>query len=142
MPKTPSGAPTLAPHPSTPLHIFPSTPRAAGQARTYAREVAAKSMPGITGEQLAQVELLVSELVTNACRYGTEPGDLIAVGVTTSATGAQVQVHDPARRRPRHKPPNVNRQRGRGLLIIEAIASNWGVTDRPLGKIVWAELAW
>ncbi|MEN2420966.1 ATP-binding protein [Streptomyces rimosus] len=125
-----------------PPRTFPGTARSVGQARTYARQIVERSVPGITEEQLAQVALLVSELVTNACRYGAEPGDLVAVGVTASPTGARIQVHDPARRRPRRKRPAPDSQRGRGLLIIEAVATAWGVADRPLGKIVWAELAW
>ncbi|WP_078897957.1 ATP-binding protein [Streptomyces rimosus] len=131
------GASALAPP-----RKFPGTARSVRQARAYARRVAQQSVPGIAEEHLAQVELLVSELVTNACRYGTEPGDLIAVAVTASPAGAQIQVHDPARRRPRRRPPNPDRQRGRGLLIVEAVASSWGVAERPLGKVVWAVLAW
>lgn len=121
---------------------FSGTARSVGRARTYARHIVEHSVPGISEEHVALVELLVSELVTNACRYGTEPGDSVAVAISASTGGAQIQVHDATRRRPHLKPHNPARQRGRGLLIVEAVASNWGVADRPLGKIVWAELAW
>ncbi|MFH8407963.1 ATP-binding protein [Streptomyces sp. NPDC018019] len=64
-----------------PPRTWPSTSRTAGQARAYARKIVEQATPGITEERLADVELIVSELVINACRYGAEPGDLAAVAV-------------------------------------------------------------
>ncbi len=64
------------------------------------------------------------------------------MAVTASLSGVRIEVHDPVRRRPRHKPRNPARRRGRGLLVVGALANSWGVADRPLGKIVWAEPAW
>ncbi len=29
---------------------------------------------------------------------------------------------------------------GRGLLVVEALADAWGVTERNVGKVVWADL--
>ncbi|MEU7160207.1 ATP-binding protein [Streptomyces chrestomyceticus] len=142
MPMMSCGAPAQETSPPASHPTFPGTSRAAAHARTYARQIVERSVPGIAEGPVRDVELVVSELVTNAIRYGTEPGDRITVAVIASLSGVRIEVHDPVRRRPRHKPHKPARQRGRGLLVVGALANSWGVADRPLGKIVWAELAW
>ncbi|WP_238783249.1 ATP-binding protein [Streptomyces monomycini] len=125
-----------------PQRRFPGTAGSVGRARAYARQVVEQSVPGIAEGQVALVEFLVSELVTDACRHGAEPGGSVAVTMCAFTGGVQIQVHAAPRRRPRHKPRKPARQRGRGLLIVGALADSWGVADRPLGKIGWAEPAW
>ncbi|WP_030666668.1 ATP-binding protein [Streptomyces rimosus] len=121
---------------------FAGDAKAPGRARKHAREVIEAAVPDITGDRLAIAQLVVSELVTNAYRYGTEPGDRIAVTVDAAPEGARIEVHDPARRRPKLRAPGRGRERGRGLYVVQAIADRWGVDDRPFGKVVWVEPAW
>ncbi|WP_184734190.1 ATP-binding protein [Streptomyces netropsis] len=121
---------------------FPSAPESVGAARGYALEIIERDAPGIAPAHVADVQLVVSELVTNSFRYGTEPGDRVALTISASANRVRVEVHDPTRRRPRFKPESEERQRGRGMFIVEHLAEIWGVDDRPLGKTVWAELTW
>jgi two-component sensor histidine kinase len=91
-------------------------------------------------DQLYILLTLVSELTTNAYRYGSEPGDDMLVRVLPLLTGVRVEVHDTSRKRPHMRTESDERARGRGMHIVEALASRWGVDDRPFGKVVWAEV--
>jgi anti-sigma regulatory factor (Ser/Thr protein kinase) len=87
------------------------------------------------------VVLATSELVTNAVRYGTEPGDSFRVMLDADGTRTRVEVHDPVRRHPHRRAESTERTRGRGLLILDALCPGaWGVEDAPMGKAVWAEV--
>ncbi|MEV4739779.1 ATP-binding protein [Streptomyces sp. NPDC049555] len=89
---------------------------------------------------IADVVLVVSELVTNSIRYGTEPGDSLLVVVVTDEHQTRIEVHDTVRRAPRLRPESDERRRGRGLYLVDALAAAWGTDERPKGKIVWAEV--
>ncbi|MET9927622.1 MULTISPECIES: ATP-binding protein [unclassified Streptomyces] len=82
------------------------------------------------------------ELVTNAVRYGTEPGDSFKVSVAAAPGRCRVEVHDTRRRTPRLRPVSDQRVRGRRLHLVEALASRWGVAERPFGKIVRVVVTW
>jgi len=125
-----------------PQLMLAADPESVGAARAYAREFVSFYVPDSPAESTDDVTLVVSELVTNAVRYGTEPGDSVLVVLDAVPGRARVEVHDTARRRPQQRPESDERGRGRGLFILEALAATWGVDDRPFGKIVWAELEW
>jgi anti-sigma regulatory factor (Ser/Thr protein kinase) len=108
--------------------------------RAYVRDVLGHDEPALDPERLDDVLLVVSELVTNAVRYGTEPGDSLAVVVLTTAERVRVEVRDPVRRHPQMRNESGERARGRGLHIVDALAVRWDVDDRPMGKAVWAEM--
>lgn len=130
----PSGPPAQA--------MFPTGPEAAHQARAYVRELLTHDdVWKVSDDRLDDVLLIVSELVTNAYRYGTEPGDSLLVTVLTTTETVRVEVDDPRRRRPFLRNESGERARGRGLHIVDALASRWDVDDRPFGKKVWAEVA-
>ncbi|MEH0470896.1 ATP-binding protein [Streptomyces sp. B21-097] len=116
-------------------------PQAPSRARTYARRVLTEVAPPLGAEQVDDVCLIVSELVTNAYRYGSEPGDLVLVAVEAGPNQVRVEVHDPRRRPPQVRTESDERARGRGLHIVEALSLRWGVDSRPFGKIVWVEVA-
>ncbi|MEH0556027.1 ATP-binding protein [Streptomyces sp. B21-101] len=111
------------------------------RARTYARRVLAEVVPPLGPERVDEVCLIVSELVTNAYRYGSEPDDAVLVAVEAGPNGVRVEVHDPRRRPPHVRNESDERARGRGLHIVEALSRRWGVDPRPFGKIVWVEVA-
>ena len=119
---------------------FPSGPEAPAAARRFVGTLLARTPPVLTADCLDEVRLIVSELVTNAIRYGTEPGDPVLVIVTTAAETVRVEVQDRLHLRPCVKPFAEQRDHGRGLFIVRALAVRWGVVDRPLGKGVWAEV--
>ncbi len=121
--------------------VIPSSPEAPAAARRFVSEVLAQHTPNLTESTVDDVRLITSEMVTNAYRYGTEPGDSVLVVIVPAIERVRVEVHDPRRKRPEYKPESVTRARGRGLFILDALAKRWGVDDRPFGKIVWAEVA-
>jgi anti-sigma regulatory factor (Ser/Thr protein kinase) len=82
--------------------------------------------------------LLVSELVTNALRYGEQPMRLVA---RCADGGVRVEVHDGRPGEPprvRHPLPEATG--GRGMLLVEALAARWGWSEFGGSKQVWFEL--
>ncbi|MFE3117571.1 ATP-binding protein [Streptomyces niveus] len=109
-------------------------------ARAFTREVIDAADAAIDRSALDDVLLCVSELATNAVRHGVPAGGALLVKVGADEHRVRVECHDANRRRPRLRPPADDDQTGRGLLLVEAIASRWGTDERPFGKYVWFEL--
>ncbi|MEF3118741.1 ATP-binding protein [Streptomyces chrestomyceticus] len=131
---------TAAIAPSAVLTL-PGDLQSARLARQFVREYIACHVPGASADHVDRVTLVVSELVTNSIRYGTEPGDSLRLALHADGDRMRVEVHDPVRRRPRARPASGVRTRGRGLLVLDALCpGTWGVDDIPFGKSVWAEL--
>ncbi|MER7397556.1 ATP-binding protein [Streptomyces sp. NPDC000151] len=87
--------------------------------------------------------LCVSELATNAVRHGVPPGRGFLLRLYRSGEGGpvRIEVHDSGPGRPRvADPAEAGAERGRGLLLVEAVADKWGVAERDPGKIAWCEL--
>ncbi|MFJ2215097.1 ATP-binding protein [Streptomyces sp. NPDC101062] len=124
-----------------PQLLLVGAPESVRAARAYVREFVAFHVPDTGERHVDDLQLVVSELVTNAVRYGTEPGDSVLVVLVVTDACVRVEVRDPVRRRPRFRAASQERDRGRGLIIVEALAECWGVADRPFGKAVWAEVA-
>ena len=106
------------------------------------------------GELAEAVELLVSELVTNAVRASAEhasgqhdgvAGTVPVVRFWLAADGPRVliQVRDGCDTRPRRQQPEVAAESGRGLLLVEALSEQWGcyVPAGWPGKVTWALVA-
>ncbi|UWE07686.1 ATP-binding protein [Actinacidiphila bryophytorum] len=91
----------------------------------------------LSEEQVAEVELLSSEVITNAIRHTQAP---CSVAVRWTGVRVRVEVTDvsPARPQRRHDSPEA--EDGRGLLLVETLATAWGSTPDPAGKTVWFEL--
>lgn len=137
--------PTIAEQPTRPgtrtqvkLETGPNAPAAA---RRHVRQTLTGHPSRPAPSLIDDVETLASELTTNGFRYGTEPGDSLLVDLLVSAELVRVEVHDTVRRHPQYRPESDERGRGRGLFILDALATRWGVYDRPFGKVVWAEVA-
>jgi anti-sigma regulatory factor (Ser/Thr protein kinase) len=79
--------------------------------------------------------MIVSELVTNAVRYGTPPLRLQLIKDCTLTC----EVHDGNPLAPRMRHAKTIDEGGRGLFIITQLARNWGVRFSLDGKTVWAE---
>ncbi|MFD3911184.1 ATP-binding protein [Streptomyces sp. NPDC058603] len=124
-----------------PQLVLDAVEQSVGHARTFAREYVTFTMGDTAEDHLDDVLLVVSEIVTNAVRYGTEPGDSLRIVLDTAPGRVLVEVHDTRRRPPHFKPESEERQRGRGMFIVDALAE-WGVRDRPFGKVVWAAIKW
>ena len=83
-------------------------------------------------------ELLISELVTNAVVHA---GTDVQIVIEASDGTVHVEVIDLNRRPPVARlTPYDDLQTGRGLTLLESVASDWGVNALERGKSVWFEL--
>lgn len=91
------------------------------------------------------VALVVAELASNAVLHGHVPGrDFeLRLGYEGAAGIVRVEVSDthPVQPQPQQPGPDaVDAECGRGLLLVAAVATRWGVAERRgPGKTVWAE---
>lgn len=119
--------------------LYAPTARSVTRARVRATELVEKwGHP----EAAQDVGLLVSELATNAVRYGRVVGRLFRVEVRLGGGVLRVGVTD-ARGELRPAAPEAvgdEDESGRGLLIVAAVAARWDVMPLDVGKTVWAEL--
>lgn len=120
------------PQPST-LHLE-NTLLAPRQAREFSSEVLHEW--GLD-DQVDLVMLLVSELVTNSVRYTS--GD-ITLRLRKDESGLYVEVLDGDDHLPRIERPEELGERGRGLLLINALSQEWGAQTHDHGKSVWLRL--
>ena len=110
-------------------------PESVRQARRYVSD----ELTSIGFDEAAMTaELLVSELVTNAILHART-----SVHVTVSADGelVRVAVADESVRAPRQRRHSVESGTGRGLRLVEQMATRWGVDIGSAGKVVWFELS-
>lgn len=109
---------------------------APAQARRVVREVVTPLVPP---DVVHTAELLVSELVTNAITHGT---GMVRLSIDCADHTLSVSVSDDEPMPPRVQPELPLAVGGRGLRMIEALASAWGVRahDNKPGKDVWFRL--
>ncbi|MFC9604082.1 ATP-binding protein [Streptomyces niveus] len=90
-------------------------------------------------EDLAQI--CVSELVANVINH-VGPGTPVTLAVSTDGAHLRIELSDPdTRAMPTLLAPTSGAESGRGLMILDAVASRWGVISRADSKVVWCELA-
>ena len=115
-------------------------PGAVPCARLHARQVIWEW--GLTA-MADSVEILVSELVTNAVYASRGLGLVTSVRLWLLSDAEQVliTVWDASPYAPIHADVSVEAESGRGLLLVGAISFQWGTNDSPAGgKTVWALL--
>ncbi|MCA2204123.1 ATP-binding protein [Streptomyces griseoincarnatus] len=85
---------------------------------------------------------VVAELAANAVTHGRVPGRDFRLAFYVVGHTLRIEVTDTrGDRLPQHQPPSPDAESGRGLLLVEALADRWGVSeDRLPRKTVWAEL--
>ncbi|MBT2480024.1 ATP-binding protein [Streptomyces sp. ISL-94] len=89
----------------------------------------------------ADAGLLVAELAANAVTHGRVPGRDFELRMTLLTGLLRIEVSDARRdRRPALQPHAYQAETGYGLRIVDAVATDWGVLDRLIGKTVWAEI--
>ncbi|ARF80852.1 ATP-binding protein [Kitasatospora aureofaciens] len=87
--------------------------------------------------------VVTTEFVTNAVLHGTPIGHLIYFALDVDPTRLRIEVHD-ARgdRLPALSSPGLDGETGRGLHLVDSLTKRWGCCPRrPVGKIVWGEVA-
>lgn len=101
-----------------------------------ARRAIADACRGLGRDTIATAQLLASELFTNALHHGA--GN-ITMEVTRLPGELRVDVTDQSPQHPRVKTVTLDDVRGRGMMILEALAVRWGVDPLPgqAGKVVW-----
>jgi anti-sigma regulatory factor (Ser/Thr protein kinase)/anti-anti-sigma regulatory factor len=119
--------------------VLSPTATAPAAARAYVRDVLDYWRLALPGQDVIdRAELLADELVTNAVLHAQTPvglrlklhGDLLSIGV-----------HDDSPRLLRPVAHDPDAESGRGLRLIEELASAWGVRPHPDGgKVVWCTL--
>jgi PAS domain S-box-containing protein len=102
----------------------------------HTRELARKTLVtwGLN-DLIDTVELLVSELVTNALRYGA--GD---IGLRLIRAGSLLcEVRDDGHELPTLRHAELTDENGRGLQLVAALSERWGTQRTRTGKVVWFE---
>ncbi|MER6751337.1 MULTISPECIES: SpoIIE family protein phosphatase [Streptomyces] len=112
---------------------LPREPRSVGRAREYAR---AQLLDWDLEPLVDTTELLVSELVTNALRYGE--GE-IRLRLLLDRT-LVCEVWDSGLVQPRRRRARDTDEGGRGLQLVGLLSAAWGSRRTPRGKTVWFEL--
>ncbi|MFI2783995.1 ATP-binding protein [Streptomyces sp. ALB3] len=124
----------------------PHGPAGVGQARHRMREQLRSN--GVSDTVVDDAVLILSELLSNACRHGRPlgqqsdvgDGDIRAAWRVDGRGDLTVEVTDGGGpTRPVPATPSVTARGGRGLNIISALAQEWGVRDDTVGEVtVWA----
>jgi PAS domain S-box-containing protein len=113
---------------------LPDNPQIVAEARKFASaQLAAWGLD----EAVFTTELVVSELVTNAIRYG---GDPIRLRLIRDAV-LICEVSDGSNTAPHLRRARAYDEGGRGLLLVAQLTESWGTRQTPSGKIIWAELS-
>ena len=114
---------------------LPATPHAPARAREVVREAAGT----IPADDRWRIEMIVTELVTNAIRHG--PGGPVELAIESGGQGVRGEVADPG---PGIKHQSLDRRRateegGRGLFLVDALSDSWGLSADA--SRVWFEVA-
>jgi anti-sigma regulatory factor (Ser/Thr protein kinase) len=128
--------------------VVGALPTATPCARLHARHVL--SDWGLR-DQADNVELIVSELVTNAAQASLTPDgrplyfgdgglDTVYLRLSSDLAWTLVEVWDQHLGTPDLTLPDVDDESGRGLMIVAALSERWGwdMTHHGSGKMVWA----
>lgn len=113
---------------------FPCVPSSAGEARRFVESALAAAR---RDDLVYTATLLVSELVANAVLHSGTPLEVV---VGTAGGGVRVEVHDGSPQLPVRKHYSNMSGTGRGLMLVERIATDWGAEPTRTGKVVWFEI--
>ncbi len=131
---------------------LPALPASVRPARLYAKNILYLWRMAALADT---VELLVSEIITNAVRTSTriahqqretgqEPRALrMRFWLTSDGHSVLIQVWDSDHHRPIRQNVGPDAEAGRGLLLVETLSTQWGcyAPDEQGGKVVWAVCA-
>ncbi|KUJ70249.1 regulator [Streptomyces albus subsp. albus] len=133
--------------PTSSSMAVPHGPAGVGQARRRMRGDLRRT--GVPEAVIDDAVLILSELLSNACRHGRPlstdeygEGGVRAAWRVDDRARLTVEVTDGGGpTRPVPATPSVTARGGRGLAIITALAQNWGVRDGVDEVTVWATLS-
>ncbi len=111
---------------------IPADPAAVSEARQWAtRQLTAWGLDDL----LFPTELIVSELVTNAIRYGRPPAELRLIRHNVLVC----EVTDSSSTQPRLRRARTTDEGGRGLFLVAQLAERWGCRHGRNRKTIWSE---
>jgi anti-sigma regulatory factor (Ser/Thr protein kinase) len=120
---------------------FAALPTAVGSARKHARAVALEfGLPALADD----IELIVSELVTNAVhaseylRGSSSLTPVLRLWLASDLQCMFIRVWDGSDQIPIRQDAGADDDSGRGLMIVNALSSEWGTYQKAKGKVVWA----
>ena len=114
--------------------VLPCTAMSAAVARKLTTE---RCLEWGTPSLCSDLALVVTELVANAVRHA---GTDITVRLLRLGDGVRVEVADGSSRPLRPRSATVADEGGRGLLLVDALSTRYGVEAERNGKLVWAEI--
>lgn len=124
-------------------YLYPTTKLTVTRARIDCRDFLAHCDYPTNDTFADELALIVDELVTNAVTHGRVPGTSgrqIRLTLTRIDDNFRIEVRDgQSDRMPELRKPEPDDADGRGLLLVDSLASTWGVNDEIIGKTVWAE---
>jgi anti-sigma regulatory factor (Ser/Thr protein kinase) len=120
---------------------FSATPRGARLARLCtAAQLATWGHPH-DSEVSRAAQQVVAELAANAVTHGKVPGrDFRLCLRRTPEDTLRIEVSDARGDRQLRYSAHPDAEGGRGLVLVTLLSQAWGVTERTVGKTVWAEL--
>lgn len=124
--------------------VVDGSPAAASEARRFARQTVSDLLPcdvvdsAVVVSMVETVELVISELVTNAIRASTDP---IRLRIEAHNSYLRVSVADSNDAKPMPRAARSMDTHGRGLAIVARLSQAWGTRPTPGGdgKTVWAD---
>ena len=129
-----TGAAGTTEHPGSFERRLPPQPASVGEARRMIRELLARSD---RDDLVETAVLLISEVVTNALLHAGTPIDVAA---RLDDDGLRVEVGDGSLHLPVRRRYATTAGTGRGLLMLEQLVDDWGVSRHQRGKTVWFRL--
>jgi anti-sigma regulatory factor (Ser/Thr protein kinase) len=118
-------------------------PTAASCARKHAKVIALEwGLP----ERAESVELVVSELLTNAVRASeilfsaSLAVPVVQLCLASDLSSVLIRVWDGNRQMPVRRDAGPDDDSGRGLMLVEYLAKEWGSYRKTDGKVVWVLL--
>jgi serine phosphatase RsbU (regulator of sigma subunit)/anti-sigma regulatory factor (Ser/Thr protein kinase) len=129
----------LATIPPAPLASSAIDLRPEPQAATAARRFVSKTLAGWGyPDHAATACLLASEILTNAVRHARAD---IGLRMYHTAGEIIIEITDDSTHLPRRRLTGPGEENGRGLMLVEALATDWGARPDETGKTVWFRLA-
>jgi anti-sigma regulatory factor (Ser/Thr protein kinase) len=129
----------LARLPAAPLAVattdLPAVPSSVPEARVFVGRVLSS---WDTTYRANDAQLLASEILTNAVLHAEGP---LHLHMRRNTTELAVEISDRSPHLPHPRLADVEDESGRGLLLVDALADNWGVRPTEEGKTTWFTLS-
>jgi anti-sigma regulatory factor (Ser/Thr protein kinase) len=116
--------------------VLPAVPTAPAEARAVVEAIGSDLPEPV----LVDAKLLLTELVANAIKHASRRIQGVIIRIRRNHY-LRVEVLDPGPMfNPDPRPPGTGAGGGRGLYLVDTVATAWGVEPDEAGKKVWFEL--